>query len=604
MIGTILSTLLIAPAALSPMPRVGSLATLSAAAVQQNKVEISVTPDAGASIKGETTFTVKVASKNPVNQVEFYVGSDLRESDTSTPYEFKLDTLALEDGPLKLTFAAYTTEGESSKKEISVTIDNGVSKGAEFHVQAGNDYLVQQKWDDAIRSGRVALKAKPGFNPARLLMARAFRGKGILDSAQKFAEDALAADPKFYEAADFLSAINLERAFNTFNRDGKRLETLAVIRDAMISAVNNRRTVLDASLDRLGPATDANRLQVADAAIRAGRYSVAIAALSDAFRKNSTDVALGNRLAFAQIRAGRPEDAQLVLQEMRRVNALDGYGYALAAVLDVLRGRNDEADAEMKEAILNDPDGLGIQTAQAWIALKRGRNDVLRSLSGKLSRDAGQLTETNYYLAIMNNIAGDFTAGRKAFETAVLAEPSNYAMYVQRGNEAMSIVVAGRVEAKELEFQAAVARAFYDTALVAKPESAEALTGVAIISVFNKKMSEAVSFARAATAAGRGYAAAHYAQAMIFSRMEADLKAQAERIRDAARGGNLTDDQRRQINQLTTDSGNFGREAIAAQRRAEQLDPGNLSGRGIADPSVCFAYFARHGRMPLLVAPR
>ena len=35
--------------------------------------------------------------------VEFYVGNDLRESDTSTPYEFKLDTLTEPDGDLKVS---------------------------------------------------------------------------------------------------------------------------------------------------------------------------------------------------------------------------------------------------------------------------------------------------------------------------------------------------------------------------------------------------------------------------------------------------------------------------------------------------------------------
>ena len=60
-------------------------------------------------------------------------------------------------------------------------------------VEEGNAFLVDQKWDEAIRSGRVALKAKAGYNPARILMARAYMGKGVMDKAQQFAEDALAA---------------------------------------------------------------------------------------------------------------------------------------------------------------------------------------------------------------------------------------------------------------------------------------------------------------------------------------------------------------------------------------------------------------------------
>jgi len=120
-----------------------------------------------------------------ITQVEFYVGSDLRDADTSTPYEFKLDTLEVEDGELKVTFAAYTSDGKSTKKALSLTVDNGVSKGAEFHVQQGEEFLRNSKWDDAINAGRVALKAKKGFNPARMVLARAYMGKNVFRSRPK-----------------------------------------------------------------------------------------------------------------------------------------------------------------------------------------------------------------------------------------------------------------------------------------------------------------------------------------------------------------------------------------------------------------------------------
>ncbi|MBC8064914.1 MAG: Ig-like domain-containing protein, partial [Chlorobia bacterium] len=112
------------------------------------------------SISGERKFRVTVESKTPITQVEFYVGTDLRDSDTSTPYEFKLDTLEVEDGDLKLSFAAYTSDGKSSKKALNIKIDNGVSKGAEYHVQQADELLRVSKWDDAIIAGRIALKAQ------------------------------------------------------------------------------------------------------------------------------------------------------------------------------------------------------------------------------------------------------------------------------------------------------------------------------------------------------------------------------------------------------------------------------------------------------------
>ena len=80
-------------------------------------VEISVNINQGEILSGERAFKVSVSADDPVTKVEFYVGGDLRDNDTSTPYEFKLDTLAEPDGDLKIKFSAYTSQGTSGTKE-------------------------------------------------------------------------------------------------------------------------------------------------------------------------------------------------------------------------------------------------------------------------------------------------------------------------------------------------------------------------------------------------------------------------------------------------------------------------------------------------------
>src|SRR5436309_960972 len=86
------------------------------------KLDISVNVKPQESISGIRQFHIAVTSDDPVTQVEFYVGSELRDSDSSVPYEFKLDTIEEKDGDLQLTFAVYTTKGDSSKKVIKVKI--------------------------------------------------------------------------------------------------------------------------------------------------------------------------------------------------------------------------------------------------------------------------------------------------------------------------------------------------------------------------------------------------------------------------------------------------------------------------------------------------
>jgi tetratricopeptide (TPR) repeat protein len=606
MIGTIVLALAVSTAHTSA-PKLSTPSTMalaSAAVAHQNqKVTMTVTPGDGASISGEVEFVVKVQAKDPVNSVEFYVGNEIRSTDNSTPYTFKIDTMAETDGPLKLTFAAYTSEGDSAKQTITVNVDNGMGKGLDYQIEAGNEALSNGKLDDAIRFGRVALKIKPGENRARLLLARAFRAKGTLDVAQKFAEDALAADANMLEAADLLSAINLQRGFETFNRGGKREETLEAIRNAMRAAVKNRKLVLEAAVDKLGAATDANRIQLADAAIRAGRYSVAISALQDTFRKNSTDNAVGNRLAYAQLRAGRIDDALITMRETLRNNAVDAYGYGLLSVIYAMKGMDQESDDAIKEALLNEPNNVGVQTAQAYIALKRNRTDALRGLVTNLAKDQGQRTEVNYFLSVLYHKLAMYADGVRAFEASVLAEPANYAAYVQRGNEALLIAATGQINPQEGAYQAKVARTFYETALDAKPESTEALTGLAIVNVLEKKPTDAINMARAAVAAGPTYAAAYYAQSMVYSYAETTFRAAAEKIRSDARGG-LTSEQRDQVNKLLSDANNYGKEAQASGRRAGELDRQNLQGRGIPQAVDAFTYFARHGRLPMIVPPR
>lgn len=576
---------------------------------QKPKVVVSVNVQDGATISGDVRFVVKVDAQNPVNQVEFYVGGNIRDSDESTPYEFGIDTIAENDGPLKVEFAAYTSEGESGKVALNLKVDNGLGKGIQYHLDQGREYLTTSNWDKAIQSGRVALKIDGKNNRARLLMARAFLGKNILDSAQKFAEDALADEPKLIEAADLLGSINLRKAFNTFNRAGSnRDETLESIRNSMMNAVKNRRMVLDSQVDGFGAINTDNRMAYADLAIKAGRYSLVIQTLAEPFRQATNNSAMGNRLAYAHLRAGRVDDAAAVLTALKRVNALDGYSYALLAIVEQMKGSEQASDDMMREAILNEPDSIGVLTAQTFIALKRGRNDVAQGFATRLARDQGQRTESMYYLSILQYMKSNFTEARTAFERSLLAEPTNYDMYVQAGNQALVYIANNRPTTEgnatqEFQYQVKVANSFYDTALVAKPDSPEALTGKAIVGLFAKTPEQSLSFARAAAAAGANYAPARYTYSMVLSVMESRTKGVAEEIRRRAQGGTLSSDQQAEVRRLENQANEFGKLAVAEMKAAENADKTNLSGRNIPTLDDVYRYFARHGKLPLLVPP-
>ncbi|OJU62654.1 MAG: hypothetical protein BGO01_09565 [Armatimonadetes bacterium 55-13] len=519
-------------------------------------------------ISGERHFRVTVEAKSPVSQVEFYVGSDLRDSDTSTPYEFKLDTLAEEEGDLKVTFAAYTTDGKSSKKVLTLKVDNGVSKGADFHVKAAADFLRDSKWDEAITAGRIALKAQKGYNPARLVLARAYMGKSVLDRAQKFAEDVVADDPKNLQALELLSVINLQRAFATINRGGKLEDTQKLFAEALKSAVESRRKSIDSQVDGFGQITDENRLQYVDLAMKAGRFSLVPQTLSSVFASDISNAAIGNRLAYAQVKLGRFAEARATLKDLDKKSAMDGYSYALLATIETDAGNREASDAAMKEAVLSDSENLGVRTAQAYIALKNSNNQVLSRLASDLARDQGQRTEVNYFLSALTNRLQDYERSRKYFELSVLSDPCNSDMYVERGNESINIALNGGLQKKDADVQLENARILFQTALEAQPSSYQALTGLSIVNLLMGKGQDAVKFGEAAVKSNENYAGAYYALSAAYASVRAVGESQK------------------------------------ANLKAGSLDKVNLEGREVPDGKAAFRYFSNGGRTLVMSTPK
>jgi tetratricopeptide (TPR) repeat protein len=521
----------------------------------------------GDMISGDKHFRVTVVADDPVTQVEFYVGAELRDTDTSTPYEFNLDTLAEGDGDLKVTFAAYTTTGASAKKVFTLKIDNGLSKGADFHVQKAKVAVEASNWDDAITEGRIALKITPNLNSARIIMARAYLGKDVLDKAQKFAEDVLADAPNDPEATELLGGIKLQQAFTTVNRGGDRAETIDTIRDALKAAVEGRALTLQKRLDAIGQPTDANRMKYVDTALAAGRYSLAITALQGTYDKDSTNNAVANRLAYAQMRGGRWSDALNTLLRTKKYGTPDAYGSALLAVVYSLGNQQDMSQQALQDALLDDASDLGVQTAQAYLALRRNNTTVLSKLASSLGNVAGFRPEVNYYLSAVLASQGQFDEGRTYFERAVLAEPASEDVYIDEGNRDLLFAQrAGLVDKdKQLEYQ--TAEVMYETALLARPDSPQALTGMCVMYTMKGDKENAVKYGRSAVAAGPNYAAATYALSGALNL-----------------AGQIT-------------------EANWVKNKLGALDP-KLEGTAIPKPSEALGYFMQFGRNPVLSLPQ
>ena len=543
------------------------LASAYLALAHRAPLTLAINAKDGETVRGERSFRVSVSSDSIISAVEFYVNGELRSKDESTPYEFTLDTVGENDGPVKLRFKAYTAENKTGEKTITVNVDNELSKGAAYHVAKANDLVTDGKYALARDEGRIALKAEKGNADARIVLARAYIGLGEFDQAQLQAEEANSAKPNDPTVLTLLSGINVQRAFRIYAKpDSDRADVLKQIKEALAGAVDNRRKALDATLDaaKIDPA---NPIPYLDTAIAARRYGAVISAAQPLFSTAQSNAALADRLAYAYLRTNRTQDALNVLTTLQRAGTLTPYGFALRAAALASLGDDAGSDNAMREAVLGDSENLGVRTAQAFIALKRGKTDVVSKLSSDLQKDQGQRADVRYFQMALAAKDQRYSDAAKAFQVGVLAEPAMADLYVEYANDAIAITQRGNIDEKEKAQHYAEARAYFETALVARPEAAEALAGLAMVAAFEGKAAEAVKYATAAVAAAPQDAGAYYA-----------LSAAQNLARNVGA-------------------------AQAAMRKADSLDTKYLGGRQIPDAPAVWRYLGTAGRPVVIAAP-
>ncbi|MBI3721356.1 MAG: hypothetical protein HY248_02290, partial [Fimbriimonas ginsengisoli] len=304
-----------------------------------------------------------------------------------------------------------------------------------------------------------------------------------------------------------------------------------------------------------------------DAAIQAGRYTLAHSAVSTAFHQDNRRADLANRLAYSQIRLSRYSDAYTTLRTLKRFGKYDAYSYALEAVTELCLGAEKEASDSIKEAILNNGDDLGVLTAQAYAALRRNDTAVLSRLVASLMQDHAQRTEVNTYLSALLNRTGRLEEARRYFIDAVKADPLNIDIYIQEANQSIQIGLTGKLAQADAMHELDTAETMFDAALTAHPESAEALTGMSIVRLFRLDYAGAAKLAKAANEASPSYGAALYVLACAHQNLRQSLIAQADMV------------------------------------AAGEIDGTHLRGHSPPSPQLAWRYFSTYGRTPLLTPP-
>lgn len=535
---------------------------------QSGSIQVNSSVKSGDVLSGVVELRVTVQSPSPVTQVEFYIDGKLRATDTSTPYTYLLDTIVENEGAMEIEIGVYTASGDSRKVVLSVTVDNGVSKGIEFHLQSATEFLQVSKWDEAIQAARIALKADESSNKAKLLMARAFLGKNMLDRAQQWAEDAILTE-ETVEGAELLAGIHVQRAFRIISTSGDKGDALKAITDALKAAVQQKRLSLQLQIKALGEVTDANRLRHADLLIANHQYSAARRILGEKWNEYEPDTAIGNRLIYAMLRSGMMSEAYATAEVILKEGVPDATTYALRAAGFAYYRKWQEAQEALREGTFSDPNSPTLMTAAAYVATMRGERAAMMSQVNQMLEQHVNVGQAYYYLYAMQYMVGQYEESRDNFRRAVLLEPLLFDAYVERGYQALTNarnLPAGLSTDRDLILDQALA--FFEVALAAKPDSAEALNGIAIANLYKNNVEDAVRMAEAATNAApqQPWAWFTYAAALGAARKPT--------------------------------------EATQAVDKAGALDQVVLRGRSVPTIDQAWDYTWRYGRQPVLIPPR
>jgi tetratricopeptide (TPR) repeat protein len=550
------------------MTLVAFLASGLALLAQSGGIQVNSSVKSGDVLSGVVELRVTVQSPSPVTQVEFYIDGKLRATDTSTPYTYLLDTIVEKEGAMQIEIGVYTASGDSRKVVLNVTIDNGVSKGIEFHLQNATQFLQVSKWDEAIQAARIALKADENNNKAKILMARAYLGKNMLDRAQQWAEDAILSE-ETVEGAELLAAIHVQRAFRIISTSGDKGDALKAITDALKAAVQQKRLSLQLRIKALGPVTDANRLQHADLLIANHEYSAARRILSEKWNEYEPDTAIGNRLIYAMMRSGMMTEAYAMTEIILKRGVPDAATYALRSAGFAYYRKWQEAQDALREGTFSDPNSPTLMTAAAYLATMRGERNAMLSQVNQMLEQHVNAGQAYYYLFTLQYMVGDYDRSRDNFREALILEPLLLDAYVERGYQALlnaRNLPSGLTSDKDLVLDQA--KAFFEVALAVRPDSAEALNGLALVSLHKGDTSEAVRMSEAAKNAApqQPWAWFTYAAALGAARRPA--------------------------------------EATQAVDKAGALDQVVLKGRSVPSVDQAWDYTWRYARQPVLIPPK
>lgn len=549
-------------------------------------------------INGDANFAVQVeAGEATINQVEFYVNGELRDTKSSIPYQFALDTLVEEEGPIDVEFRAYGSQGESGNLKLKLKVQNHLEMGAEKHHDSAVSFFSEGKIKEALIEARTALKADKNFLPAKLTLARCYFLSGYLDKAQKYAEDVTVAQPNNVVALELLSGIAVKQAFSIRSTSDREAATEAM-KNSLLLSVRSKNKAADAALDAFGPVNENNLISYVDTAIKYHRYGAALTQLIPASRKN-LNLATTNRILLCMIRRAQYQQAETTAREALRFLKPDAYMLAMQAVLAEVRGNHIDSRGFLNKAEAMNSLDPGVVSAKAYITMVSGKgvgfSDAVAVMSGAFEKRP----ETKFYIRNVLERAGDAAQTDKVFVETIQADPLLAEAMVDR--TLYGIYLSKFVkdyQGKSIE--AATSDAIIAAALEARPDSPQVLATYAYLLQSEGKYKDAGRYTAAAVRTSNQYAMGYY----LFS----GLCSSASTLKEFEKKDPGARAQRRDTELFLLSLREYTGASLEerggqAAIKAGELDA-DLSGRDAPKPLTVWRLMHNRGPIPVLIPPK
>jgi len=298
-------------------------------------------------------------------------------------------------------------------------------------------------------------------------------------------------------------------------------------------------------------------------------YSAARRHLLEKWDEGTPNVEIGNRLVYAAMRSGRMAEAKRLLDLMKKKNVQDATTFALAAAGHAYYRRWDDASTAIKDGGFDDAESPALISASAYLALLKGDKSAASSQVARMLSKGMNSAPVYYFLKILTYFTGQYSESRDYFRKTVLADPLLYDVYIERGYEALAVVTnpqAGLDKDKTILLDQA--RSFFDIALSIKADAPDALNGLALVTLYQKKPDEALKYAQGAVGAGPEYPWTHFTLAAVQNA-----------------------------------KGDY-RSAVKSVDKGGELDRVVLQGRGVPSADEAWLYTYRYARIPVIIPPK